>query len=256
MEEHEVTQTEHMATIEAHAVAQQVQQVHVATYTEHSMLSADEDSPSSPEDTSYDDSDILNSTGADEVTAHLAAAGPVGMAAAAAVATGKKRKRPHVFESNPSIRKRQQTRLLRKLRATLDEYTTRVGQQAIVLCISPSKPNPVFKVFGAAPLENVVRKYKSMILEDLESALAEHAPAPQEVNSELPPLTIDGIPVSVDKMTQAQLRAFIPEMLKYSTGRGKPGWGKESCKPIWWPEDIPWANVRSDVRTEEQKQRV
>ena len=80
------------------------------------------------------------------------------MAAAAAVATGKKRKRPHVFESNPSIRKRQQTRLLRKLRATLDEYTTRVGQQAIVLCISPSKPNPVFKVFGAAPLENVVRK--------------------------------------------------------------------------------------------------
>ncbi|XP_057587584.1 nuclear respiratory factor 1 isoform X5 [Hippopotamus amphibius kiboko] len=95
-----------------------------------------------------------------------------------------------------------------------------------------------------------------MILEDLESALAEHAPAPQEVNSELPPLTIDGIPVSVDKMTQAQLRAFIPEMLKYSTGRGKPGWGKESCKPIWWPEDIPWANVRSDVRTEEQKQRV
>ncbi|CAN8175931.1 unnamed protein product [Coccothraustes coccothraustes] len=256
MEDHGVSQAEHMATIEAHAVAQQVQQVHVATYTEHSMLSADEDSPSSPEDTSYDDSDILNSTAADEVTAHLAAAGPVGMAAAAAVATGKKRKRPHVFESNPSIRKRQQTRLLRKLRATLDEYTTRVGQQAIVLCISPSKPNPVFKVFGAAPLENVVRKYKSTILEDLESALAEHAPAPQEVNSELPPLTIDGIPVSVDKMTQAQLRAFIPEMLKYSTGRGKPGWGKESCKPIWWPEDIPWANVRSDVRTEEQKQRV
>ncbi|XP_041110478.1 nuclear respiratory factor 1 isoform X1 [Polyodon spathula] len=256
MEDHGVGQVEHMATIEAHAVAQQVQQVHVATYTEHNMLSADEDSPSSPEDTSYDDSDILTSTGTDEVTAHLAAAGPVGMAAAAAVATGKKRKRPHIFESNPSIRKRQQTRLLRKLRATLDEYTTRVGQQAIVLCISPSKPNALFKVFGAAPLENVVRKYKSMILEDLETALAEHAPPPSEISSELPPLTIDGIPVSVDKMTQAQLRAFIPEMLKYSTGRGKPGWGKESCKPVWWPDDIPWANVRSDVRTEEQKQRV
>lgn len=60
----------------------------------------------------------------------------------------------------------------------------------------------------------------------------------------------------VSVCVQAQLRAFIPEMLKYSTGRGKPGWGKESCKPVWWPEDIPWANVRSDVRTEEQKQRV
>ncbi|XP_029019260.1 nuclear respiratory factor 1 [Betta splendens] len=256
MEDHTVHQTEHMTTIEASAVSQQVQQVHVATYTEASMMSAEEDSTSSPDDDPYDDTDILNSAGTDEVTAHLAAAGPVGMAAAAAVATGKKRKRPHIFESNPSIRKRQQTRLLRKLRATLDEYTTRVGQQAIVLCISPSKPNPVFKVFGAAPLENVVRKYKSMMLEDLENALAEHAPAGGELASELPPLTIDGIPVSVDKMTQAQLRAFIPEMLKYSTGRGKPGWGKESCKPVWWPEDIPWANVRSDVRTEEQKQRV
>lgn len=53
-----------------------------------------------------------------------------------------------------------------------------------------------------------VRKYKSMILEDLESALAEHAPAPQEVNSELPPLTIDGIPVSVDKMTQVRGRQW------------------------------------------------
>uniref|UniRef100_A0A1A7WNY6 Nuclear respiratory factor 1 n=1 Tax=Iconisemion striatum TaxID=60296 RepID=A0A1A7WNY6_9TELE len=249
MEDHVVNQSEHMTTIEASAV-------HVTTYTEASMMSAEEDSTSSPDDDPYDDTDILNSAGTDEVTAHLAAAGPVGMAAAAAVATGKKRKRPHIFESNPSIRKRQQTRLLRKLRATLDEYTTRVGQQAIVLCVSPSKPNPVFKVFGAAPLENVVRKYKGMLLEDLENALAEHAPAGGDMASELPPLTIDGIPVSVDKMTQAQLRAFIPEMLKYSTGRGKPGWGKESCKPVWWPDDIPWANVRSDVRTEDQKQRV
>ncbi|XP_062239044.1 nuclear respiratory factor 1 isoform X1 [Platichthys flesus] len=255
MEDHSVHH-EQMTTIEAGAVSQQIHQVHVTTYTETSMMSAEEDSTSSPDDDPYDDTDILNSAGTDEITAHLAAAGPVGMAAAAAVATGKKRKRPHIFESNPSIRKRQQTRLLRKLRATLDEYTTRVGQQAIVLCISPSKPNPVFKVFGAAPLENVVRKYKSMMLEDLENALAEHAPPGGDMASELPPLTIDGIPVSVDKMTQAQLRAFIPEMLKYSTGRGKPGWGKESCKPVWWPEDIPWANVRSDVRTEEQKQRV
>lgn len=65
-------QTEHMTTIEAHAVSQQV---HVATFTEHNMLSADEDSPSSPDDDIYDDSDILNSAGQDEVTAHLAAAG-------------------------------------------------------------------------------------------------------------------------------------------------------------------------------------
>lgn len=40
------------------------------------------------------------------------------MAAAAAIVSAKKRKRPHSFETNPSIRKRQQNRLLRKLRVS------------------------------------------------------------------------------------------------------------------------------------------
>ena len=224
-----------------------------------SMSQMSDDEPSSPESTTFDGSDLLNSTVSDEVTAQLAAAGPVGVAAAAAIATGKKRKRPHSFETNPSIRKRQQTRLLRKLRATIDEYTTRVGQQAIVLCVCPGKPNPLFKVFGAVPLENVVRNLKQLILQDLEHALAEHAPPPVPENPDiytLPPLVIDGIPTPVDKMTQAQLRAFIPMMLRYSTGRGKPGWGKDSTRPAWWPSDLPWQNVRSDCRSEDEKARI
>lgn len=49
-----------------------------------------------------------------------------------------------------------------------------------------------------------------MMLEDLENALAEHAPAGGELASELPPLTIDGIPVSVDKMTQVSPSAARP----------------------------------------------
>lgn len=95
------------------------------------------DDPSSPESASFDDGDLLSGDCHDEVTAQLAAAGlsfitktikisfnlnlnqthsligPIGVAAAAAIATAKKRKRPHSFETNPSIRKRQQTRLLR-----------------------------------------------------------------------------------------------------------------------------------------------
>ncbi|XP_031715142.1 LOW QUALITY PROTEIN: nuclear respiratory factor 1 [Anarrhichthys ocellatus] len=66
-------------TIEASAVSQQIHQVHlqvhVATFTEASMMSAEEDSTSSPDDDPYDDTDILNSAGTDEITAHLAAAG-------------------------------------------------------------------------------------------------------------------------------------------------------------------------------------
>ncbi|XP_072027292.1 DNA-binding protein P3A2-like [Amphiura filiformis] len=214
--------------------------------------------PSSP-DTPFDESDLLSTSCTDDVTAQLVAAGPIGIAAAAAIATGKKRKRPHTFETNPSIRKRQQTRLIRKLKNTIDEYTTRVGQQAVVVCCTPGKQDSYFKVFGAAPLENVVRSVKSVIIGELENALSQQAMAPPIENPnlyELPPLLIDGIPVPVDQMTQAQLRAFIPLMLKYSTGRGKPGWGKESCRPVWWPSDLPWANVRSDVRTEDERRRV
>lgn len=48
--------------------------------------------------------------------------GPVGVAAAAAIVSAKKRKRPHSFETNPSIRKRQQNRLLRKLRVSIDIF--------------------------------------------------------------------------------------------------------------------------------------
>ncbi|XP_069700307.1 DNA-binding protein Ewg isoform X9 [Periplaneta americana] len=230
------------------------------------MVSSDDDGcPSTPGSAHFDaGGDLMAAAMGDEVTAQLAAAGwqkehgPVGVAAAAAIVSAKKRKRPHSFETNPSIRKRQQNRLLRKLRQTIDEFATRVGQQAVVVVATPGKPQNSFRVFGAKPLEDVIKNIRSMIMEELESALAQQAPPPvQEDPSlyELPPLIIDGIPTPVEKMTQAQLRAFIPLMLKYSTGRGKPGWGRESTRPPWWPKELPWANVRMDARSEEEKQK-
>ncbi|KAG9510569.1 hypothetical protein GZH46_00885 [Fragariocoptes setiger] len=208
--------------------------------------------------------DLMSYVDQNEAIANLAATGlytsPVGIAAGMAIASGsKKRKRNHTFETNPSVRKRQQTRLLRRLKATIDEYTTRVGQQAVVLVVTPQKSQNNYKVFGAKPLENVVRQCKQVIMNELDNCLAQQAPPQVKCDTtkhELPPLVVDGIPTPVEKMTQAQLRAFIPLMLKYSTGRGKPGWGKESTRPPWWPENLPWANVRSDARTEDDKVKV
>lgn len=222
-------------------------------------MSDDISEPSSPE-SPFDTSELIDAGIGDEVTSQLQAAGPVGIAAAAAINSTRRRKGNHSFETNPAIRKRQQTRLLRKLKACIEEYTTRVGQQAIVLCCTPSKSSNLntYKVFGSQPLENVVKNIKSNIMQELDEALAEQAPQPNEMSGihDLPPLTIDGIPTPVDKMQQAQLRTFIPEMLKYSTGCSKPGWGKMERRPVWWPNDVPWANIRSDVRTDEQKKRV
>lgn len=222
-------------------------------------ISDDDDDEQSSGSETYEDGDLLTAAMDDDVTAQLAAAGPVGVAAAAAIVSAKKRKRPHSFETNPSIRKRQQNRLLRKLRQTIDEFATRVGQQAVVLVATPGKPNSSYKVFGAKPLEDVVKNLRNVIMDELESALAQQAPPPVQDDPslyELPPLIIDGIPTPVEKMTQAQLRAFIPLMLKYSTGRGKPGWGRDSTRPPWWPKELPWANVRMDARSEDEKQKI
>lgn len=222
-------------------------------------ISDDDDEEPSSESETYEEGDLLTAAMDDDVTAQLAAAGPVGVAAAAAIVSAKKRKRPHSFETNPSTRKRQQNRLLRKLRQTIDEFATRVGQQAVVLVATPGKPNSSYKVFGAKPLEDVVKNLRNVIMEELESALAQQAPPPVQDDPslyELPPLIIDGIPTPVEKMTQAQLRAFIPLMLKYSTGRGKPGWGRDSTRPPWWPKELPWANVRMDARSEDEKQKI
>ena len=63
-------------------------------------------------------------------------------------------------------------------------------------CVSAlASQNPLFKVFGAVPLENVVRNLKQLIIQDLEHCLAEHAPPPLPENPDiytLPPLVIDG----------------------------------------------------------------
>lgn len=230
----------------------------------NSMLS-EPTTPTSSED-EFDTSELLNQSllQQDEVTHRLSQAGPIGVAAAAAILSSRKRKRPHSFETNPSLRKRHCSKLTKKLKETIEELSARVGLQACIVQFRPGKPetksDPTFKVHGAAPLCNVIRSLQGNIIAEMNATL--HQQTPQAVQPkplvgetlhELPPLVFDGIPTPVHKMTQAQLRTFIPVMLKASTGRGKPGWGKDAVKPTWWPAEVPWANVRSDVRKDDQK---
>ncbi|KAH7976910.1 hypothetical protein HPB52_021487 [Rhipicephalus sanguineus] len=145
----------------------------------HSMMSADDlsDPPSSP-DSPFDDSDLLSSsTVADDVTTQLAAAGPIGVAAAAAIATGKKRKRPHTFETNPSIRKRQQTRLLRKesiprtearkfpaVEEDLFKYVQQLRSSGITLPWDLVSPSIVEKSFKKTGLSNALHGIEDDVL--------------------------------------------------------------------------------------------
>ena len=61
--------------------------------------------------------------------------------------------------------------------------------------------------------------------------------------------------VKLNEMTQANLRSFIPRMLRATTGES-PQWGKEASKPLWWPSDIPFQNIKQDQRSNEEKERM
>lgn len=87
---------------------------------EEAMDATDDDDSSHDDGSNYDEApNLMDVAMENEVTAQLVAAGVVGVAAAAAITSSKKKKRPHSFETNPSIRKRQQNRLLRKLRVRI-----------------------------------------------------------------------------------------------------------------------------------------
>ena len=108
------------------------------------------DVASSPE-SQFDTNDLLNPSVPqdDEITSKLASAGPVGtwrillqytlfllsplplpgVAAAAAIMSTRKRKKHLSFESNPALRKRYCSKLMRRLKENLDELSTRVGLQ-------------------------------------------------------------------------------------------------------------------------------
>lgn len=208
-------------------------------------------------DSAYEeDTDLMTYVLNDSVTAKLAISGLIGKAAAAAIVSTKKRT-PYSFETSPSIRNRQKNRLMKKLQHTLHEYSIRVGEQAIALITTP--PNKTYQVIGSQPLVTIVKKFSSEIINELQYSLNEQTIPILETDAtlfELPPLIIDGIPTPLETLTQKQLRTFIPLMLKYSTSRGKPGWGKASLKPIWWPYDVPWTNIRMDSRSNDEKKKI
>ena len=184
------------------------------------------------------------------------------------------RKDHYKFVTHPLYRRKIQYRLLRQLQQLIDEFTGCVGQQ-IVLIDYPSPPpqlvdqhnhNNKLLIYGAKPLQCIMDLLAPTIISSLDQSLAQ-LPA----NSIVPtsndqsnsndatfdlPLISDGSTTSLARMKQSQLRAFIPLMIKYSTGRRKIRWGRQASKPNWWPSNIPWENVRCDARSETQKSQM
>ena len=142
-----------------------------------------------------------------------------GIAAATAILSSKGTSRhTYQFETSPAARKRQQTRILKKIKDLIDEYAARCGQQICVICCTPFKQQTkissnTFKVIGTHPLEQVIKNQKQSIVNELDNQLQTSVRSIKDENTsksdskiDLPSLTIDGIPTSLDKMTQVSLK--------------------------------------------------
>lgn len=164
-----------------------------------------------------------------------------------------KKKSLFSVESTSVHKRRLNQRLVNKLRMTVHEYGVNTGQQAIVLIMSPS--TQTFNVYGSEPLRKIIEGCKVMVSNDLELASTSVQPPVEKDPSlfELPPITIRGFPKLLEHMTLANFRSFIPKIMKYSTGREKPGWGRECNRPPWWPDFLPWKNIIKDERSAEEK---
>lgn len=157
------------------------------------------------------------------------------------------------YEPNLMIRNRIEKKLLNNLRQILNEYTRRVGEQAVVMVVKPGQANCT--IMGSNPLKKIMENKKQTVHDEMVKALYTQE-LPQRKNQllfKLPQLVFDDEPTPVYDMTMFQLRRFIPLMMKYATGKGKPHWGDPAAKPLWWPGGVAWSNIRTDTRQAEEK---
>lgn len=155
----------------------------------------------------------------------------------------------------PAKRNRIARMLIQKMRHIIFEYSAKTGEQiAGVFIDKPNAQSRNYKIYGTAPLVKVMDELRcSMDNIYVEWIKEEKKHLLYPANPKLPQLTIDGNVTKLEYFTQSQLRKFIPHLIKYSTGRHYTGWNNVSLKPKWWPKDVPWVNVRHDVRSTEQK---
>lgn len=156
------------------------------------------------------------------------------------------------FKSFEATQKWYKKILIDRFKLLTEQFYCTNGLQVVVLVanLSSADTQTRFNAIGSEPLKHIVMKLEKRIMENLTTILHNDSMEPIVQNGafKLPPLVFNGIRTSVTMMNQNQLRTFIPMIIKYSTGRQKPMYGKHGKKPCWWPDCVPWKNIRYDTR--------
>ena len=81
----------------------------------------------------------------------------------------------------------------------------------------------------------------------LNSSAWEDGDAPKTIERVVLPY----LPAPVSRLNAKDMQHIIPNVMRNLRGGGYVKWGKADSKPIWWPEDVVFANVKQ--RPEQQK---
>jgi len=57
-------------------------------------------------------------------------------------------------------------------------------------------------------------------------------------------VAIPPLPKPLNILNAKSLQSIIPDVMKNVIGGGYIKWDRPSSKPVWWPEDVVFANVK------------
>ena len=127
------------------------------------------------------------------------------------------------------------------------EYRERTGEDVALLTTVGGRSR--LRLLGSEPFRGLLLPLLPPLADRLKAASDSRQDwQPDAPRPRLPRLTQDGFPAALGEMSQASLRSLIPQLLRLTTGRAKPAWGKPEARPPWWPHRLPFANVRTDFR--------
>lgn len=93
--------------------------------------------------------------------------------------------------------------------------------------------------------------FVNLIAENCEEALLNGSSwEKEEVAQNTERVVLPALPEPVSQLNAKQMQHIIPSVMRNLRGGGYIKWGREDKKPIWWPEDVVFANVKQ--RPEQQ----
>ena len=145
--------------------------------------------------------------------------------------------------------------LMKIFKELVDEFSVESRHQIAVVFLEETSHNFDREIIATCPLKHVLSRKIEAMVDDLEAEMRTEW-TNGKCPFSLPHQVQEHEPVQLENMKMTTLRGMIPKLIKLSNNTRMCYWNNNDLKPAWWPNDVPFKNVKMDSRTEEQKQQM